>query len=210
MKKILVLLIMLSSACSTAPGLSEDEKAWIGKIYNQGWYWSTKDLAGDGIVSDTLASFQSDGSFIAGFIPWNNTRPDDFPRQEGLYVLDEAVCEDKVYYSFSYTFAGEKLTLYRGVAKGFRMDGETVTDIPSIYWSNFYNRNEPPNVNASNTEKREWLIEHFRKENMKLNRGPLLALKKNSRASLSQNSAFTDYVQGNSSTSFSINSIKEK
>ena len=184
MKKLLIILLFFS-ACSITE-LSPESQKWIASVYNQGWYWPLKDNQDK--PSDDLVLFQSDGSFVAGFTPWDNTRPDMPIQHDTKYILDE-VNEDSThaYYRFTYRFNGENLTLYFNIFHGYLI----TTGEPGIFWARLKDGNEPPASEFSNNDKRAWLLETFAKNNFDHN-GYTLGLKKSSRSTTVENNMPND------------------
>ena len=180
MKKLLIILLFFS-ACSITD-LSPESQKWIASIYNQGWYWPLK--VNQDKPSDDLVPFQSDGSLVAGFTPWDNTRPDMPIQYNTKYILDE-VNEDSThaYYRFTYRFNGENLTLYYDIFHGYL----NTTREPGIFWASLMNRIEPPAL-GNNADIRAWLLETFAKGNFG-NEGSSLGLKKSRRSITSEDSA---------------------
>ena len=182
MKKLIIILLLFS-ACSITD-LSPESQKWIASVYNQGWHWPV--LLSDPIeASNDPVPFQSDGSFVAGFTPWDNTRPDMPIQYNTKYILDE-VNEDSThaYYRFTYRFNGENLTLYFNIFHGYL----TTTKEPGIFWARLKDGNEPPASGFSNNDKRAWLLETFAKGNFDHN-GYTLGLKKSRRSITSEDSA---------------------
>lgn len=166
MKKILVLLILVFISCSnnsttesiatTAELQKTTKQAWIDSVYNQGWKWSAPN--GEIYDSNTLFGFKKDGSIMIGLSV--NQEPD---RQYITLTLDEAVSATEVYYSFTYKFNGEELTLYDGLSIG-----ETSTSKPALFLTDFQKAEGwQDTYGYSKEQKKQWLIDTYSKKKIK-------------------------------------------